>query len=450
MTGRDTRTGSEVGFRTRREVLAIVGATGAVGLAGCGNGEDGSDGTATDGEEDGAVRIGVAVPQSGAYGNEGEELEAGYLLAIRHINDDSGAIDTAPFEALSGGVLGENIELTIEDTESSGEGARRAAETVITEGDVDVLVGGVSREEAVALQEVAAGEELVYMGGYTPTSAMGGEHCSRYGFNEMHNPPMMANALRNPVAGALGPDNEINFAQMHPDNEIGEEFANAFDRLAEIGESWFHQDRGNVATRVGAQSYDDAAQTLASVGPDMVILNYYGLDAANALRSAVEQFDDSVEIVVPLMNQVFARNAGSAIEGILGTTHWVPAVGGSFSDTLVDSWGEFADENSSREALPSATAHVAYVQLAQWAAAAERAGNVASDDVIGELEDHSYDVGLGTSTLRSCDHQAQRDVPVVRGLSQSQQSEGNYYELEEVANNVGYGCDEGPAADCSL
>lgn len=449
MTARDTRTGSEERFRTRREVLATVGGAGGIALAGCiGNGP-GDDGTTTETEEPG-VQVGAAIPRSGIYGNEGDELQAGYLLAIQHINDGGGAIDTSPFEALSGGVVGENIQLVREDTESSADGARQAAETLVSENDVDVLIGGASHEEALAIQSVAAEEELVYMAGFTPTSALGGESCSQYSFNEIHNPAMMANALRKPVAGSLGPDNAVSFAQMHPDNDIGSQYADAFARFADIGDDWFHQDRANVATRVGAQSYTGAVETLKSAGPDMIILNYYGLDAADVLREAVNQFDPSVDIVVPLMDRVFARNAGSAMADVLGTTHWHPSVGGSFSETFVDSWSDIASENSDLGLTPSGTAHVAYVQLAQWAAAAERAGSIQSDAVISELEDRSYDVGLGTATLRACDHQAQRGVPVVRGVGESQQSPGDFFELEEVASNVGYGCDEDVAAGCSL
>lgn len=448
MTGRDTRTGSTERFRTRREVLATVGAAGSIALAGCGG--DGSDGGDTTETEEAGIQVGVAIPSSGAYGNEGDELQAGYLLAVQHINDGGGAIDTPPFEDLSGGVLGENIQLTIKDTGSSGDEARQAAEGIIAETDVDVLVGGASHEEALALQSVAAEEELVYMGGFTPTSALGGENCSQYGFNEIQNPVMMANALRKPVAGALGPENDIAYAQMHPDNDIGDQYADAFKRLADIGDGWFHQDRANVATREGAQSYTGSVETLKSAGPDMIVLNYYGLDAANVLREAVSQFDDSVKIVVPMMNGVFARNAGDAMAGVLGTTHWHPAVGGAFSEAFVDSWSDIASENSDLGLTPTATAHVAYVQLAQWAAAAERAGSVDTSGVISALEDRSYDVGLGSSTLRACDHQAQRDVPVVRGLGPDERSTGDYFELDEVASNVGYGCDEGPAANCSL
>lgn len=447
MTGRDTRTNTTDGVRTRREVLATVGAAGTVALAGCGNGGD--DGTAESSTDDDAVRVGVAIPQRGAYGTEGSELRAGYRLATRHINDGSGAIETAPFADLGDGLLDGTVELSIEDTGSSRDGARQAAETVVAEDDVDVLVGGASREEAVALQAVAAEEDLVYMGGFTPTNAMGGEHCSRYGFNEIHNPPMMANALRNAVAATLGPDNEVNFAQLYPDNDLGEEFANAFDRFADIGDRWFHQDRANVATRVGAQSYEASVEALQAVGPDVVILNYYGLDAANALRAAVKTLDD-VEIVVPLMNRVFARNAGTALGGVLGTTHWLPAVGGEFTDAFVDSWETFASDDDSLEPLPSGTAHLAYVQLAQWAGAAQRAGSTDADPVIDELEGHSYDVGLGQETLRACDHQAQRAVPVVRGLPPSQQSSDGYLRLETIASNVGYGCGDGPAVDCSM
>ncbi len=71
-------------------------------------------------------------------------------------------------------------------------------------------------------------------------------------------------------------------------------------------------------------------------------------------------------------------------------------------------------------------------------------------DVIGALEGHEYDAGLGPQTLRACDHQAMRQVPVVKGKPEVQQSYGTYYGLIGEPADVQYACDSSPAANCSL
>jgi hypothetical protein len=54
--------------------------------------------------------------------------------------------------------------------------------------------------------------------------------------------------------------------------------------------------------------------------------------------------------------------------------------------------------------------------------------------------------------MRKCDHQAQRAVPVVQGLPEDEQSSGQFFELVQMTPRakVGYGCNEGPAAQCNL
>lgn len=53
----------------------------------------------------------------------------------------------------------------------------------------------------------------------------------------------------------------------------------------------------------------------------------------------------------------------------------------------------------------------------EWAAAVERAGTVDSDQVIRELEGHSFTLLKDTEKWRSWDHQAISSVYVVQGKS---------------------------------
>jgi hypothetical protein len=54
--------------------------------------------------------------------------------------------------------------------------------------------------------------------------------------------------------------------------------------------------------------------------------------------------------------------------------------------------------------------------------------------------------------MRGCDHQAQRDVLVVRGLPSSEQTSDRLLEVvnQTSRDQLGYGCDEGLAAECEL
>jgi len=467
--------GSETGTtagrsRTRREALGAVGAAGALVLAGCTGGDSGSDdggngdgGGTTSPDSGGAVRIGLSVAQSGSRNNEGEQMLAGYRVAAKQINEGTGGVTVEPFAEVGAeaGLLGRDVELVVEDSQSTAEGAQRSAEALVETEGVVMFTGGTSAAEGVSHQAVAADAETVYTGGFTPTGTVSGENCTRYAFNEMYNARMAADSLAPIVGREMGVDSEVNFAQLYPGNDFGEEFsAEIRDRFASIGDGWFHQVR--ESTREGERSYGMAIQDVLNTQPDLVILNYYGLDAANALRDFEEVADPDVGVVVPMFNRQFARTAGGALEGVIGTVHWPPEppdedgravnVSHPFRDTFLANWSDPAGGLD----VPSPVSHLAYVQLCQYAAAVERAGTFDADPVIDELGGHTYAYGMGDQTLRTCDHQAMRTVPVVVGLPGAEHEPGNFYRLSELQTSLGLGgsepytCNQSPAAFCGI
>jgi ABC-type branched-subunit amino acid transport system substrate-binding protein len=156
---------------------------------------------------------------------------------------------------------------------------------------------------------------------------------------------------------------------------------------------------------------------------------------------------EEMDIVVPLYNRPMAEAAGDAISGVFGTVAWDSAIDNTPSNEFTQVFQEEYDR------IPSGPAQLAYAQTLQYAAAVERAGSFYPPDVIKELEDYSYsNIGMGEETMRKCDHQAQRAVPVVRGLPADQIETGNYFEIVNTteASQVTYGCDTGPAAQCEL
>lgn len=443
-SGRSRRTVS-----TRRAVLASIGAASTVGLAGCIGGGDGDGGDGNGGGGNGdTVEVGVVVPESNGREQEGAMLRDGYELAAEHVNAGTGPVTEDVWPNLGdGGLLGSDVEVIVEDSGGSGDGAGQAAQTLVDEG-VAMLTGGASRAEGLAIQEVAANEEVVYMGGFVPTNAVGGESCSRFAFHEMYNPQIAVESLARTLADELGADSSVDFTQLYPDTPFGEEFSRAFkERLETVGPEWFGPVRDS--TRTGRRSFEGPLQDILDGGPDLVILNYYGLDGVNAIRDFDSIAGDDVALAVPIIGPEMASEAGTALEGVYGTAHWLQGLPGGFSASFEESW----DGSRSTE-YPSQFAHLAYVQLGQYADAVAAAGGTDASGVIGELEGREYDVGTGTQLLRSCDHQSMRYAPVVRGKSQSRQSPGSYYEivasLADGASDPPYPCEGRPAFACDL
>ncbi|MFU1781903.1 ABC transporter substrate-binding protein [Haloarcula japonica] len=395
-----------------------------------------------------SVTFGFNVASSGAYSTAGKQELRGFKLAVKHINNGGGWVTSEKYESpLDGdGLLDKDVEFVVEDTGGSSDTARSNAQRLADSEEVIMLAGGTSSSSSLANQEVAAQNQIVYMSTMANANSLTGADCNRYSFREMFNNHMAAEALAPVLSDEFGDD--INYVKISQDNEWGRTLRNDMDTA--LGNlSW--SPVWDTTAQVGTTDYSQYAEDLESVDFDVVVLGLGGLDAVNALRAFREVFPES-NIVLPIASRGIAQTAGDAIEGVIGTVAWSPEINSPLSNTFRETFREEYGNSTgtSKSASPSGAAHIAYTQALQYASAVERAGTFNPIDVIGELEGHEYDVGLGTQTLRACDHQAMRKVPVVRGKPEVRQSYGSYYGLVGEPVDVQYACDSGPAANCSL
>ncbi|MFC7045488.1 substrate-binding protein [Halobacteriaceae archaeon GCM10025711] len=451
---------------TRRDVVkavAAAGTTGLVGLAGCTGGQEDSGGDDTTESGDGGgsggnqeeypslgnfpiqgdkATFGFNVPQSGPYSSEGEDELRAYKLAVKHLNNGGGWVDD--WDDLGGdGVLGYEIDYVSGDTATDAAKADESASRMVNRDNVIMFSGGSSSAVAIAEQGVAQREKVLFMACLTHSNDTTGKDCVRYGFREMFNAYMTGQALTPVVTEEYGDD--LSFYQLYADYSWGQTQQASMKQFFEEA-GWSQVD--SVPTPLDTSDFSSYLSEAQNSGADALFLNHYGLDGANSLTQAIDMgIDQEMEIVMPLYNRPMAEAAGGAIEGIYGTIAWDSQIDNEPSNKFTQ---VFQDEY---DRLPSGPAQLAYAQTLQYAAAVERAGTFYPPEVIRQLEDYEYDnIGMGPETMRGCDHQAQRAIPVVQGLSASEQGEGQYFRIVDVTSRdqVGYACDEGPAAECEL
>jgi len=457
--------GSSVNRRQLLKSTGVAGVAGLTGLAGCSGGDggdgggDGGDGGGDGGDGGGdggddypalgnfpvegdTVTFGFNVPQSGPYSSEGQDELRAYELAQKHLNNGGGWVDS--FEDLSGdGVLGYTVDSVNGDTATDADTARQSASRMINRDDVVMISGGSSSAVAIAVQGLCQTERVMFMACLTHSNDTTGKDCARYGFREMFNAYMTGQALAPVLESEYGSDNS--FYQLYADYSWGQTQQDSMNQfLSEIG--WEEVD--SVATPLGTSDFSSYLSEAANSGADVLVLNHYGLDGANSVSQAVDAgIDEDMEIVVPLYNRPMAQAAGGSIEGIYGTIAWDSQIDNEPSNAFTEAFQNEYDR------VPSGPAQLAYAQTLQYAAAAERAGTFYPPEIIRELEDYEYsNIGMGEETMRACDHQAQRAIPVAQGLPESEQSDGNFIDIVEITSrdDVGYGCDSGPAAECEL
>nr|WP_267624482.1 substrate-binding protein [Halobium salinum] len=438
-------------------MAGLAGCTGGGGDSGNGSGGEGGSGNGSGGgsgsddypalgnypiEGDTAV-LGFNVPQSGPYASEGQDELRAYELAVKHLNNGGGWVDSQ-FDDLSGdGVLGMEIDYVSGDTATDADTARQSAQRMIQRDNVIMITGGSSSATAIAMQELCQQEKVMFMCCLTHSNDTTGKNCVRYSFREMFNAYMTGQALAPVVTEEYGGDNE--FYQLYADYSWGQTQQSSMQMFLEEA-GWSQVE--SVPTPLGTSDYSSYLSEAANSGADVIVLNHYGLDGANSLSQAVDMgIDQDMELLVPLYNRPMAEAAGGAISGVFGTAAWDAQLDNEPSQQFTQVF------NEEYERTPSGPAQLAYAQTLQYAAAVERAGTFYPPEVIKQLEDYEYDnIGMGQELMRKCDHQAQRDVPVVRGLPADQQEQGTYFEIVNVTSrdDLGYGCDEGPAAECEL
>ena len=86
------------------------------------------------------VKIGILSPLTGGAAGTGQAQKNGFELALQEIND-------------AGGVLGEPLQIIVEDTQANAETALAAFEKLMTEDEVEFVGGGYSSGVTLALAE---------------------------------------------------------------------------------------------------------------------------------------------------------------------------------------------------------------------------------------------------------------------------------------------------------
>lgn len=129
----DAPTGAETTLDRRRFVKGVSVAAGA-GFA------SSRLGRAAGGTQDDTIQIGASAALTGKYSQEGTTMRQGYELWVEQINEQGGILE----DSAEPGLLGREVELVIYDDQSDPSRAVNLYQRLITEDDVDLLMGPYS------------------------------------------------------------------------------------------------------------------------------------------------------------------------------------------------------------------------------------------------------------------------------------------------------------------
>ena len=323
--------------------------------------------------------VGISTCLSEPFDYLGEEQRKGYELAIQRINEE-------------GGVLGQEIEFEVRDTNVNPLKTMENALDFINEHEADLITGGLTSHVALAQSSIAKEEKVLFLAGLTHSAAITGfDHreadygeqvANRYTFRWFLNAMMTQNALNPYLEEKFGAGN--NYYYITADYEWGDSLEHAIQHATESAGS---DTAGSIRTDLGQEDFSKEVETAQEADPDILVLVLTGTDLIHALRDLHETGFDDIPVVVPAIGErLLDPLSPEKTADIISTINWTWSLQDRYpgSEEFVDAYMQQYGEP------PPVQAAIGWVNVHEWASAVERAGTFDTSAVIEELEGHTF------------------------------------------------------------
>lgn len=146
--------------RRKTHLLALV-ATGSLALGACGGGALGGGGD----DDEGPVKIGLLVPQSGVYTSLGDDMKAGFEVYLEQHDNQLG---------------GQDVDVILADEGETADSGRAAADRLVQQDEVHVVTGVVNSAVMNGVVDLFEGEQIPLVGSNaSPTTLTDAEYIWR-------------------------------------------------------------------------------------------------------------------------------------------------------------------------------------------------------------------------------------------------------------------------------
>lgn len=334
------------------------------------------------------LKLGIIEPFTGDFAQLAEERNQGELLGIQHVNES----DEYDFE----------IEYEEFDTQLNAEDGVQAATEAIESFGADFITGAISSSVALAINEVAQQNEVVYTPGAAAVSITG-SNCNEWVFRFETSTAQVAEPVTDFISEELGSriiylSADYAYGQS-VNNEVEKRMQEKADDYENVDELWPESGAGNH------DSFITSAQDQADQA-DALVVGMTGGQLIRFLSQAdARDLQDDLPIVTTTGSfRVVRGGAGAAAEGVYSGIRYSPKVEAGDNQDFVSA---YADEY---DAQPDNFSRVGYESIRMIANGAQAAGSTASADVKDALPGMSHDTIFGEVAFRECDHQSTNPV----------------------------------------
>jgi ABC-type branched-subunit amino acid transport system substrate-binding protein len=351
------------------------------------------------------ITIGLDLPQTGSYSDQGADQLRAYRMAIDEVN-------------AKGGVMGMKLNYTVGDDQTKALPAVENATRMIDRDGAIMITGGSSTGTAVAVSGLCQQKKTIFMATLTHGDETTDGNCHYHTFRRYNNAHMSARAMAQTLLKKYGTGR---WFHITADYVWGH---SVYDNLVAVVEPKGAKTIKNVLLPLGTTDFASALQQAQAAKPDVLVITEFGKDMVNCVNQAAQfGLTKSAKILVPLADEYMAKGTGDNFDGIVTTAPFY--------------WKYYYDKNPNAKKFvdafikrygvpPSNGAENAYTNIYQWKAGLERSGSLDPLKFIAKMEGYHF-----TSTKepneywRASDHQGINSCLVMEGLPMSQR--GNAY-----------------------
>ncbi len=256
-------------------------------------------------------KIGSIQPLSGGAAAVGKTAAVGLQVAVERINK-------------SGGILGREVKLIMEDDESKPDVGRRKTEKLLVEDEVDANVGGVLSNICLACMPVYQKHKVVNMISVCLDTTITTSKCNRYSFRPYDYAPAQAVAFGPYLVNKLGKKWHLAYADYSWGQSTKDAYAEAIKKAG-----------GTVVGTTGIPlGTADMTPFLSKVSGDFdgFFVIFFGKDAINIINQGYDlglakKYKIAGDGAVAVPSSLPAL--GNKIDGFTGIDRYIPVLQGA-------------------------------------------------------------------------------------------------------------------------
>lgn len=359
------------------------------------------------------IVVGLDVPQSGPYSDQGQDQLRAYNLAIEEIN-------------AKGGIMGMKVRATVGDDRTDANTARDNAQRMIERDGAVMITGGSSTGTALAVSALCQEKKTIFMATLTHGDETTNQNCHKHTFRRYNDAYMSAQSLARTLVSKYGTGK---WFHITADYAWGH---SVYDNLVAVVEPKGAKTIKNVLLKLGTKDFSSALQEAQAAKPDVLVVTEFGADMVNCLNQAASfGLTKSTKILVPLVDEYMAKGTKDNFTNVVSTAPFYY----KYHAQKYPGAKRFVQAFQAKYKVPPSNgAECAYADMMIYKMAVEKAGSTDAAKVINVLENTKFQFTKEQEWYRKEDHQGVNSCLVVEGLPEKDRSDNGlgYAKVLEV------------------